>query len=179
LAERFYNEELRQRKEIEDELARGTQELENAKSLRDKVAQDLLEALDQKKSLDSQIRKLDDTVKEMEEKILAAVELLQKYKHERDALQIERDRALQEAVYLRKQLGEGSSNSYIPVFFSQFSFSDLEKATNYFDPSLKVGEGGYGSIYKGFLHHTDVAIKILHPDSMQGPQEFQQEVILF
>lgn len=176
LAERLYNEELRQRKEIEEELAEGKQELENTKSLRDKVSQELHEALDQKKSLKSQIEKLDDTVKEMEEKILSAVELLQKYRDERDALQIERDRALQEAEYLRKQSGEGSSNSYIPVFFSQFSFSDLEKATNCFDPSLKIGEGGYGSIYKGFLRHTEVAIKILHPGSMQGPQEFQQEV---
>ena len=60
-----------------------------------------------------------------------------------------------------------------------FSFSDLEKATNYFDPSLKIGEGGYGSIYRGILYHTEVAIKILHPDSMQGPREFQQEVIMF
>lgn len=176
LAERLYNEELRQKKAIEAELAKGKEELENAKSQRDKLSWELDEAIDKKKSLESQIEELNAATKVLEEKMFSAVDLLQKYKEERDALQLERDKALQEAEPFRRELAKGPSNSYIPVFFSQFTFSDLERATNNFDSSLKVGEGGYGSIYKGFLRHTEVAIKILHPDSLQGPQEFQQEV---
>ena len=66
----------------------------------------------------------------------------------------------------------------MPQFFSEFSFSEIEEATHHFDPSLKIGEGGYGNIYKGILGQTQVAVKMRRSNSMQGPAEFQQEVIL-
>nr|GEU91660.1 U-box domain-containing protein kinase family protein [Tanacetum cinerariifolium] len=53
---------------------------------------------------------------------------------------------------------------------------EVKDATRNFDPSLKIGEGGYGSIFKGTLRHMEVSIKILHSNSLQGPSEFQQEV---
>lgn len=112
----------------------------------------------------------------MEQKILSAVELLQNYKREREDLQIQRDNALIEAEELRRNQSAGG---YLPQFYTEFPFREIEEATRNFDPSLKIGEGGYGSIYKGFLRHTMVAIKILHSDSSQGPSEFQQEVNLF
>uniref|UniRef100_A0A6N2L6P5 RING-type E3 ubiquitin transferase n=1 Tax=Salix viminalis TaxID=40686 RepID=A0A6N2L6P5_SALVM len=43
-------------------------------------------------------------------------------------------------------------------------------------PSNKIGEGGYGPVYKGKLDHTPVAIKALRPDAAQGKKQFQQEV---
>ncbi|XP_010670307.2 U-box domain-containing protein 33 isoform X1 [Beta vulgaris subsp. vulgaris] len=175
-AEKLYYEESRKRKEKEEELAKWMEELEITKSQQEKVLQELHEALDQKMSLETEFQKVKLTEKEMEQKLLSAVALLQKYKMERDGLQVERDDALREAEQLRKQYAQGPSSSSISCFYSEFSFSDLEKATNYFDPSLKIGEGGYGSIYKGFLRHTEVAIKILNPNSMQGPREFEQEV---
>lgn len=58
----------------------------------------------------------------------------------------------------------------------EFSASELEKATNNFHPSQKIGEGGYGPVYRGFLGQTAVAIKVLKPESRQGATEFQQEV---
>lgn len=176
-AEKLYYEEFRKRKEKEEELAKWMEELEITKSQQEKVLQELHEALDQKMSLETEFQKVKLTEKEMEQKLLSAVALLQKYKMERDGLQVERDDALREAEQLREQYAQGPSSSSISCFYSEFSFSDLEKATNYFDPSLKIGEGGYGSIYKGFLRHTEVAIKILNPNSMQGPREFEQEVI--
>ncbi|GJX88633.1 U-box domain-containing protein kinase family protein [Tanacetum coccineum] len=57
-----------------------------------------------------------------------------------------------------------------------FTRQEIRDATRDFDQSLKIGEGGYGSIFRGFLRHTEVAIKMLHSQSMQGPSEFQQEV---
>ncbi|GAB4861735.1 hypothetical protein Ancab_036989 [Ancistrocladus abbreviatus] len=175
-AESLYSDELRWRKNIEDELAKGKEELESIKNQRDMIFDELQNAQDQKSSLESQVEKSNLMVKELEEKIVAAVELLEKYKKEREELQIERDNALLEAEELREELSGETSSMHIPKFFSEFSFVEIEKATNYFDPSLKIGEGGYGSIYKGFLRHTEVALKIPHSDSMQGPQEFQQEV---
>lgn len=60
-----------------------------------------------------------------------------------------------------------------------YSIDEIEKATDYFNSSMKIGEGGYGPVYKGLLDHTAVAIKILRPDLSQGQQQFQREVITF
>lgn len=176
-AERLYFEEVRRRKDQEEELAKRKEELEFTKCQLKKVLQELQKASDQRLSLETQYEKSKLTEKEMEEKMFSAVDLLQKYKNEREELQVERDRALQEAEVLRKQFPQGTSSSHVPFFFSEFSFSDLEKATDSFHPSLKIGEGGYGSIYKGFLRQTQVAVKVLNPNSRQGPREFGQEVI--
>ncbi|KAK9910415.1 hypothetical protein M0R45_034378 [Rubus argutus] len=92
-------------------------------------------------------------------------------------LHVELENALREEEELRKRQGEASS-THIPRFFSVFSFPEIEEATQNFDPSLKIGEGGYGTIFKGFLRHTEVAIKMLNAHSLQGPSEFQQEVAI-
>ncbi|GAB2215826.1 hypothetical protein Droror1_Dr00020229, partial [Drosera rotundifolia] len=52
---------------------------------------------------------------------------------------------------------------------------EIEIATHYFSESLKIGEGGYGPVYKCTLDHTQVAIKVLRPDAAQGQSQFQQE----
>ncbi|KAK9910410.1 hypothetical protein M0R45_034375 [Rubus argutus] len=174
-SEYLYNEELRQRKEIENILAKEREELEKMKRQRDEVMGELRAALDQKSQLESQIAESDQIVKSLEQKIISAVDLLQNYKRERDELHVERENALREAEELRKRQGEASS-THVPQFFSDFSFPEIEEATQNFDPSLKIGQGGYGSIFKGFLRHTEVAIKMLNTDSLQGPAEFQQEV---
>ncbi|PON92089.1 GPCR kinase [Trema orientale] len=173
--ESLYAEELKHRKEIEEALAKERGELDKMKNQRNEVWEELRAAMDQKSLLESQIAESDEMVKQLEQKILSAVELLQNYKKEQDELQVERDNALSEAEELRRKQGEGTS-THIPQFFSEFSFSEIEESTNKFDQSLKIGEGGYGSIYKGLLRHTLVAIKMLHAHSMQGPSEFQQEV---
>ncbi|XWS35792.1 hypothetical protein CRYUN_Cryun20dG0026300 [Craigia yunnanensis] len=174
-SEILYTQELKQRKEIEEALAKGKEEIEKMKNQRDEVMVELQDALDQKSSLKKQIVASEKVVKELDEKIISAVELLQKYKKERDELQMERDNALKEAEELRKSRAE-TSGAHMPQFFTDFSFSEIEEATHNFDPTLKIGEGGYGSIYKGLLRHTTVAIKMLHSHSLQGPSEFQQEV---
>jgi predicted nucleic acid-binding Zn-ribbon protein len=169
---------LNQRKENEEALAKEKKELEKMKNQLDKVVEELQIALDQKSSLERQFAVSEQMVKELEQKIISAVELLETYEKEKDELQTERDNALEEAEELRKKQEEASSTN-TPQFFSEFSFSELEEATRSFDPSLKIGEGGYGNIYKGVLRHTQVAIKMLYSHSLQGPSEFQQEVRWF
>ncbi|OIW21427.1 hypothetical protein TanjilG_03461 [Lupinus angustifolius] len=170
-----YKEELKLRKELEEVLEKEKEELDNMKSERDKVKEELQHVLDQKSLLGSQITSNELMIKELEEKIISAVDLLRDYKDERDELQMQRDNALREAEELRRKQGESSSTQVLQ-FFSEFSFLEIEEATRKFDPNLKIGEGGYGSIFKGLMRHTEVAIKVLHADSMQGPSEFQQEV---
>jgi hypothetical protein len=53
---------------------------------------------------------------------------------------------------------------------------DIADATECFAPGLKIGEGGYGPVYKATLDNTIVAIKILHSNVTQGLKQFIQEV---
>ncbi|XP_042046348.1 U-box domain-containing protein 33-like isoform X2 [Salvia splendens] len=169
-------EEQRHRREIEELLASASEEAENMKWQLGEVTEALRVAEEQKLSLERQITDSDKMVEKLEQKMYAAVELLQKYKKERDELQVQRDDILKVAEDLRKRQTEEASSSSVSQFFSEFSFFEIEEATARFSQTLKIGEGGYGSIYRGNLRHTQVAIKMLHPDSSQGPLEFQQEV---
>ncbi|KAK3031320.1 hypothetical protein RJ639_035226, partial [Escallonia herrerae] len=62
------------------------------------------------------------------------------------------------------------------VRYRKYSIEDLETATEFFSESRKIGEGGYGPVYKCYLDHTPVAVKVLRPDAAQGRSQFQQEV---
>ncbi|XP_061577058.1 interleukin-1 receptor-associated kinase 4 [Cololabis saira] len=70
--------------------------------------------------------------------------------------------------------------------FSSFSFSDLRRITGNFDDrstsngGSRIGEGGFGTVYKGLLNGRLVAVKKLNPiddmpmDELQG--QFNQEI---
>ncbi|TMX03971.1 hypothetical protein EJD97_012730 [Solanum chilense] len=60
--------------------------------------------------------------------------------------------------------------------YRRYSKDEIEAATNYFSNSQKIGEGGYGPVYKGYLDHTSVAIKVLRSDITQGQIQFQKEI---
>ncbi|XP_048129970.1 U-box domain-containing protein 52-like isoform X1 [Rhodamnia argentea] len=62
------------------------------------------------------------------------------------------------------------------VWYRKYTIEQIEEATDYFSKSLKIGEGGYGPVFKACLDRTPVAIKVLRPDVSQGLQQFQQEV---
>ncbi|KAG7976512.1 hypothetical protein I3843_06G152800 [Carya illinoinensis] len=59
-----------------------------------------------------------------------------------------------------------------------FSFRELARATNNFRDEDKLGQGGFGSVYKGFLRDSNifVAIKRVSKGSMQGMKEYAAEV---
>ncbi|GLU23153.1 hypothetical protein SLE2022_391780 [Rubroshorea leprosula] len=60
-----------------------------------------------------------------------------------------------------------------------FDFDSIVVATNNFSMANKLGQGGYGPVYKGKLHDgTDVAVKRLSSSSGQGIEEFKNEVRL-
>ncbi|TKY67354.1 receptor protein kinase [Spatholobus suberectus] len=67
-----------------------------------------------------------------------------------------------------------------------FSFSDLKSATRSFSRALLVGEGGFGSVYRGLLdlrepsplQIVDVAVKQLNRNGHQGHKEWINEVNL-
>ncbi|KAJ7951564.1 Protein kinase domain [Quillaja saponaria] len=60
--------------------------------------------------------------------------------------------------------------------YRSYRLEEIEVATDYFNDSLKIGEGGYGPVYRATLDNTAVAIKVLRPNLSHGPKQFQQEV---
>ncbi|KAA8515036.1 hypothetical protein F0562_018175 [Nyssa sinensis] len=58
-----------------------------------------------------------------------------------------------------------------------FTYRQIKAATNNFDDANKIGEGGFGSVYKGILlDGTVIAVKQLSSKSKQGNREFVNEI---
>ncbi|KAE7999500.1 hypothetical protein FH972_003920 [Carpinus fangiana] len=145
-AKRRGQEESRQRKEAEEALVKAKEELENVKNQRDQVKEELGISQEHELSLKIHIAELQKVTNE---------------------LQMERDNALKEVEELRSRK---------QVQFSEFKLSEIEEATQNFDESRKIGQGGYGSIYKGLLRQKEVAIKMLQSPGAHGTSQFQMEV---
>ncbi|AES62686.1 cysteine-rich receptor-kinase-like protein [Medicago truncatula] len=65
------------------------------------------------------------------------------------------------------------------VEFLQFDFDTIATATNNFSGDNKLGEGGFGEVYKGMLFNgQEIAVKRLSRSSGQGIEEFKNEVVL-
>ncbi|GJW41156.1 receptor like protein kinase S.2-like protein, partial [Tanacetum coccineum] len=71
----------------------------------------------------------------------------------------------------------------------KFTYAELKSATRNFRQDRVIGEGGFGKVYKGWLDSITykpqgaddklaVAVKISKPDSAQGLEEWQAELIL-
>ncbi|PVH65654.1 hypothetical protein PAHAL_1G047500 [Panicum hallii] len=60
----------------------------------------------------------------------------------------------------------------------RYTYRELVRATENFSQSNKIGEGGFGSVYKGQLKNgTIIAVKVLSSESRQGVREFQNELV--
>nr|XP_043621640.1 cold-responsive protein kinase 1 [Erigeron canadensis] len=58
-----------------------------------------------------------------------------------------------------------------------YTYRELKIATEDFSPANKIGEGGFGPVYRGRLKHgKDAAIKVLAAESKQGAREFLTEI---
>ncbi|XP_023765406.1 probable LRR receptor-like serine/threonine-protein kinase At1g53430 [Lactuca sativa] len=58
-----------------------------------------------------------------------------------------------------------------------FSLRQIKAATHNFDPANKIGEGGFGPVYKGVLSDgSEIAVKQLSARSKQGNREFVTEI---
>ncbi|KAF3324978.1 putative receptor-like protein kinase [Carex littledalei] len=89
-----------------------------------------------------------------------------------------------------KSSGSTSSQRSIPAMYEErahnlrvFELDELRGATNDFNRALKIGEGGFGSVYKGYIKPLDgkgdrivVAVKQLNQRGLQGHKEWLAEV---
>ncbi|GLT76475.1 hypothetical protein SLA2020_481300 [Shorea laevis] len=75
----------------------------------------------------------------------------------------------------REYSGEKSDELELPLF----DFDTLAKATDNFSEENKLGQGGFGCVYKGRLvEGQEIAVKRLSKNSGQGAEEFKNEVRL-
>lgn len=61
-----------------------------------------------------------------------------------------------------------------------FTYEEMKLATKHFRPDQVLGEGGFGIVYKGVIDEsvrpgyktTQIAVKVLDPESLQGDREW-------
>lgn len=171
----LYVKEISQSKKLEEALERVKQELERRKNERNEFIKELQMVQENNLVLESQVAKSQEEIKELEEKILSAVKLLISFREKRDKLRIEHGNAVREVQWIKRSMN-GESSSFCRSEFPVFSFFEINEATNDFDPSWKIAEGRYGTVYKGVLRQMHVAIKMLPSYGSKSQLDFQCEV---
>ncbi|KAF0932786.1 hypothetical protein E2562_012122 [Oryza meyeriana var. granulata] len=89
---------------------------------------------------------------------------------EKNMLQVKASRDADKKLRLEK-LFVLHGNSY-----STFTWEEIDSATSSFADYLKIGTGANGTVYKGYLNHSAVAIKVLHSNDNSSNKHFRQEL---
>ncbi|XP_073001421.1 U-box domain-containing protein 51-like [Typha latifolia] len=84
------------------------------------------------------------------------------------------EKAVQEAEEKKRALHALALQA--DVRYRRYAIEEIEAATDHFAERRKIGEGGYGPVYRCLLHHTPVAVKVLRHDVAEGRSQFQHEV---
>ncbi|KAK2643096.1 hypothetical protein Ddye_024859 [Dipteronia dyeriana] len=175
--------EVKFRKEAEDALRTTIEEQDKLLDKKEEVTRELQKTMRHVALLDRLAqeanRRCDQATGELR-LIEASISTLRQEKQRIRRQKIEAARWL-ERWRSRGQAGAANCNGFnefvedLPES-AEFSLADLQTATCGFSESFKIGQGGFGCVYKGEMLGRTVAIKKLHPHNMQGQSEFQQEV---
>ncbi|KQJ91620.1 hypothetical protein BRADI_4g38690v3 [Brachypodium distachyon] len=153
------NSLCREKKEVEERLTREKAGLEK-----------------EHLNICNELQKANGKRAELENKLLQANCRIEELQQLQGELQCEKDHAVREAEEMRQINGNIVFGSTGAVALTEFSYTEIKEATSDFDDSKKIGHGGCGSVYKGFLRHTTVAIKKFNREGTTGEKEFNDEV---
>ncbi|ESQ45635.1 hypothetical protein EUTSA_v10010130mg [Eutrema salsugineum] len=167
--------ELSRRKKLEELLEKEKDEVKMVIDQNNGFMKKLQMVQGDNLKLESQIRKLHDLEKEHGEKFDTAMELLKSFRQKRDQIRIDHENAIKEVNTL-KRLIKGKNVESSGSEMLDYSFMEINEATNEFDPSWKLGEGKYGSVYKGNLQNLQIAVKMLPSYGSQNHFEFERRV---
>nr|XP_029120078.1 probable LRR receptor-like serine/threonine-protein kinase At1g53440 isoform X2 [Elaeis guineensis] len=80
-------------------------------------------------------------------------------------------------LWFRRKNAANNELRELELQTSCFSLKQIKAATNNFDPANKIGEGGFGPVYKGVMPDGSlIAVKQLSSKSKQGNREFVNEI---
>ncbi|KAI9085893.1 hypothetical protein K1719_031970 [Acacia pycnantha] len=85
-------------------------------------------------------------------------------------------------VFILRKMGfvggkDSKDKQFLDLKTGYFSLKKIKDATNNFAPENKIGEGGFGPVYKGVLSDgVVIAVKQLSSKSKQGNREFVNEI---
>ncbi|XP_019198485.1 PREDICTED: probable leucine-rich repeat receptor-like serine/threonine-protein kinase At3g14840 [Ipomoea nil] len=80
-------------------------------------------------------------------------------------------------IYIRNKVSQEKELQGLDLRTGLFTMRQIKVATNNFDVANKIGEGGFGPVYKGTLSDgTVIAVKQLSSKSRQGYREFLNEI---
>ncbi|KAJ1693739.1 hypothetical protein LUZ63_010437 [Rhynchospora breviuscula] len=163
--------------EKNEEIEQVVVERDFLRSRRDECLNQIQVANERRLALEKQVSDFELVVKDLKVISASAGDRIESLQADYYNLQQERDNLVKKTEELclqRENMHSGSSSA----LKSEFSLEELQQATQNFSESLKIGQGGFGSVYKGSLRQTTVAIKLLHSESLQGISQFQQEITI-
>ncbi|KAL4186928.1 hypothetical protein AMTRI_Chr09g36620 [Amborella trichopoda] len=80
-------------------------------------------------------------------------------------------------LYRRKLASRCGKTVPADAKLRKFSYRALCRATSSFSPTCKLGQGGFGAVFRGTLPSGhDIAVKLMDAGSLQGEREFQNEL---
>ncbi|CAI9770511.1 unnamed protein product [Fraxinus pennsylvanica] len=178
-----YSEEVKLREEAQDAMRATILEQDELVEETEKITYELHKTMRNIALLDSRVQEANRRREELAgelELIQASVATLRK---EKQKLQRQKNEATRWLDRWRSHGRYGDADPDKPFWLkgdtsvlAVFSLSDVHAATCNFSESFRIGQGGYGTVYKGEMLDRTVAIKNLHPYAMQGQTEVYKEV---
>ncbi|XP_048574004.1 U-box domain-containing protein 70-like, partial [Triticum urartu] len=131
----------------------------------------------------NELHKANEKRAELEEMLLQKNYLVAELEQSQGELQREKDHVTKQVEQMCQAnsssvfvFGSASTTTTSAIPLTEFSHMEIKEATANFDDSKKIGQGGCGTVYKGFLRHTTVAVKRLNREGTTGDKEFNDEV---
>ncbi|GLJ23574.1 hypothetical protein SUGI_0446570 [Cryptomeria japonica] len=149
----------RRRNEVEEEIQKMVEKLTSLGAKLNECSRDRQEAMLE--------------VEAIRQKLAAVEEQNYRILQQKDAEIQHLQNCLLSMPRVETPISPSSSNN---LEFREYSFEEIKAATCDFSDNFKLGEGGYGDVYRGKIKQTAVAVKILRENGLQGRQEFQSEI---
>ncbi|KAJ3672224.1 hypothetical protein LUZ60_006945 [Juncus effusus] len=171
--ENSYLKEVRERKDAEEKLAREKLTTRQDKQQLDQILTQINETHKQRLALELKNSNSESHFKDSESELFKTYRLLESLRMEQ-ALNADQ---IEEGLGFSTDFNVGGLN------LKGFKYEELIEMTDGFDESVKIGEGGHGRVFKGFVNNNDVndydnnnvvAIKMFNHDVFQGEYEFNQ-----
>eukprot|EP00252_Welwitschia_mirabilis_P021423 TRINITY_DN5499_c0_g1_i1.p1 TRINITY_DN5499_c0_g1~~TRINITY_DN5499_c0_g1_i1.p1 ORF type:complete len:496 (-),score=69.85 TRINITY_DN5499_c0_g1_i1:408-1895(-) len=129
--------------------------------------------LEEAKIREEMARKIAEEEKLRSEQVMREVERARQMGEVEAQQRLEAQVIAVSAIETKKKEETKASSS---LAYRIYTFEEIQAATDNFSDSAKIGEGGYGAVYKGNLQHTIVAIKVLREQATQGIKQFRKEL---